>query len=200
MLASLHLTIYLTLDILSCMATIREKLKEIATETVQQAGIEAVTFRDLGKAVGIKSSSVIYHFKNKDGLMLEIAQDYVDGFFNRIKEIDDNFDQPRDKLTALVDLFEEVVLDGKLCLCGMLASDLSALDDKTAHVVKRFFERLEAWIAKVITSRGHYSDEYTADLAYIILSGLEGAMLLDKTVGQTKRLTAMKGWIRTLCE
>jgi len=180
------------------MKQIKDKLKQIATETAQKSGVGAVTFRELGKAVGIKSSSVVYHFENKDGLLYEIVTDYRDSFFQEINNIDNKFNTADQKLAALTDIFLSVVVEGKFCLCGMLASDANALDDKTRQFVRGFFNELEQWVTEVIASHASLNNALAPGLAQIIVSGLEGAMLLDKTDGTTARLTAMKGWIASL--
>jgi AcrR family transcriptional regulator len=51
------------------VANVKDELKRLATEQTQRGGVRSVTLRDLGRAVGIKSPSVLYHFKNKDTLV-----------------------------------------------------------------------------------------------------------------------------------
>jgi AcrR family transcriptional regulator len=50
------------------VTNVKDELKRLATEQTQRGGVRSVTLRDLGRAVGIKSPSVLYHFKNKDTL------------------------------------------------------------------------------------------------------------------------------------
>ena len=54
----------------------KEKLIKIAITTIQKYGINGLTIRALGNTVGIKSSSVLYHFNNKDGLLNELIKVY----------------------------------------------------------------------------------------------------------------------------
>jgi len=182
------------------MVNVKERLKLIATEAAQRAGVSAVTFRELGKAVGIKSSSVIYHFKNKDGLLLEITKDYTDHILSLLKDIDRDYDQANDKLEVLINFWEGILAEGKFCLCGMLASDINALDDKTNSAVQQYFDALEKWIAGVIKSSGKFDAQQANNYAKIILSSIEGAMLLDKVIGQPKRLSALRYWVSSLLQ
>jgi len=182
------------------MANVKERLKLIATEAAQRAGVSAVTFRELGKAVGIKSSSVIYHFKNKDGLLLEITKDYTDHTLLLLKDIDSDYDQANDKLVAFIKVLEKSLAEGKICLCAMLASDIEALDDKTNYAVQQYFDALEEWITGVIKGSGKFDAQQASNYAKIILSAIEGAMLLDKVIGQPKRLVALRYWVSSLLQ
>jgi len=175
------------------MSSTKERMIAIATETAQKAGVRAITLRELGDAVGIKSSSVMYHFRSKDGLLQEIANSYLDLFFLRLKAIERTFPDPGQRLQALVDLFEEALIANKMCLCGMLAAESAELDHETQATTRRFFRRLEAWVADQLKEAG--TDPV---LAPLIVSGLEGAMLLDRLDGKNARLQVVRNWLMTL--
>ena len=51
------------------------KIKETALELFATRGYESTTMRDIGKAVGIKGSSIYAHFRSKDEIFLQIAAD-----------------------------------------------------------------------------------------------------------------------------
>jgi len=46
----------------------RQKLEEVAITAVQHGGLKSLSFRTLADEVGIKSSSVHYHFPEKSHL------------------------------------------------------------------------------------------------------------------------------------
>lgn len=175
------------------MPSIKEKMIAIATETAQKAGVRAITIRELGAAVGIKSSSVMYHFRSKDGLLQEISTAYLDLFFLRLDGIERTTPTPGQRLQALVDLFEEALNADKMCLCGMLAAESAELDHETQATTRRFFQRMEAWAADQLKEAG--ADPAPASL---IVSSLEGAMLLDRLDGKNERLQAVRKWLMTL--
>ena len=64
----------------------KEKLISIATDTVQRAGVHAITMRNIGSAAGIKSSSVMYHFKNKMGYFRKLPVHIYSSFSNDWKK------------------------------------------------------------------------------------------------------------------
>jgi len=175
------------------MNNIKEDLIKIATNTVQKSGINALTIRNLGVSVGIKSSSVMYHFKSKDGLLYELINNYADGFSQYLENLSLEYEDPKTRLLKFVDVFEAVLKDGKFCLGGMLASQNDSLDILTKEKTKSFFKEAEKWIAKTIEDK-----ENSSSLAKVIISSLEGAMLLDKLDEQTQRLDAVRSWLKNL--
>ena len=47
----------------------KESIEQVALDMFSKRGYHAVSIRDIGKAVGIKESSIYYHFKNKQAIM-----------------------------------------------------------------------------------------------------------------------------------
>ena len=175
------------------MDTVKDKLIEIATDTVQKSGINALTMRELGNAVGIKSSSVMYHFKSKDGLMYELVSSYSEGFTLYLENLTKKYSDPQTRLHKFIDIFEDVLKDGKFCLCGMLASQNENLDILTRDKTREFFAVSEVWVEETLTK-----EQNDVLLAKVIISSLEVAMLLDKLDEKTQRLNAVRAWLKTL--
>ncbi|NQY21689.1 MAG: TetR/AcrR family transcriptional regulator [Campylobacteraceae bacterium] len=171
----------------------KEKLIKIAITTIQKYGINGLTIRDLGNAVGIKSSSVLYHFNNKDGLLNELIKVYNENFFLILKDIDNKHTSALDRLDALVSLFQNVLSEDKLCLCAMLASDNEILDQITKKNTQDFFRELEIWIKNNILEL-----KLDANLSLVLISSLEGAMLIDKLNNNSQKLSAIRVWLKTL--
>ena len=171
----------------------KEKLINIAISTIQKYGINGLTIRELGNAVGIKPASVLYHFNNKDGLLNELIKVYNENFFSQLKDLEKTETDPRKRLEQLVSIFESVFDDDKVCLCGMLISDNQILDPITKKHTQQFFKNVEKWIEKNLLELG--LDE---NLSKIIISSLEGAILIDKIYNKNERLKAIRVWIKTL--
>jgi len=175
------------------MSEVKEKLINIAMSTIQTSGINSLTIRELGEAVGIKSSSVMYHFKNKDGLIETLLQTYSEFFFKYLDELNLTYGDKKERLDKFVDIFEGVLQEGKFCLCGMLASENESLNEHTSENTQNFFKETQKWIA------ANLQDQSNADeMAMVIISSLEGALLLDKLDAQSKRIHAVRSWIKSL--
>lgn len=54
------------------MNTTKEKILDVSLELFSQRGYSAVSIRDICKCVGIKESSVYYHFENKQNIFDEL--------------------------------------------------------------------------------------------------------------------------------
>lgn len=175
------------------MSEVKDKLIQIAMQTIQKSGINSLTMRELGEAVGIKSSSVMYHFKNKDGLIETLLQTYSEGFFTYLDELNRTCLDKKQRLNKFVDIFEGVLNEDKFCLCGMLAAENESLDKTTSQNTQNFFQETQKWIAS------NLEDEVNSEeMAMVIISSLEGALLLDKLDAKAQRLNAVRSWIRRL--
>lgn len=54
--------------------TTKKMIEEVALELFSKKGYKAVSIRDIGKQVGIKESSIYYHFSNKQAIMDSLLQ------------------------------------------------------------------------------------------------------------------------------
>jgi TetR/AcrR family transcriptional repressor of nem operon len=79
----------------------------------------------------------------------------------------------------------------RMCLCGTLAVEHETLPEPMREALARFFEENEAWLTAALT-RGR--DEGTInfsgpplDTARLVLSSLEGAMLVARAATDTSR-------------
>ena len=74
-----------------------------------------------------------------------------------------------------------------MCLCGILAAEYQTLPDAMREAITRFFENNENWLTDVLAcgqNDGSLSiDGPPRDTAQMIVSGLEGAMLVARTQG-----------------
>lgn len=70
--------------------TTKEKIMDVALHMFSERGYEAVSIRDICGEVGIKESTLYYHFKNKmdilDSLIAKF-KDYINGLLSHIDEM-----------------------------------------------------------------------------------------------------------------
>ena len=60
------------------MSSAKEKILEISLDMFSKQGYTAVSIRDICKQVGIKESSVYYHFKNKQSIFDELLNRFAE--------------------------------------------------------------------------------------------------------------------------
>jgi TetR/AcrR family transcriptional regulator, transcriptional repressor for nem operon len=176
------------------MSDKRAELEQLASDCVQRSGLRELSFRTLAERVGIKSSSVHYYFPEKGDLTAVLIGNYTEQFIQRLHAISASGLTPSRQLMAFVDLFEEAARDDKLCLCGMLAAELASLDDTSRALLQQFFKRSEDWLRALLARHpGPLAVGLPpARLAAILMSGLEGALLLDRVHGQAGHLKGQR--------
>ena len=195
------LTIYLVIDRLRlklisehAMSDKREQIEAHATRAIQSDGLKSVSFRTLADEVGVKSSSVHYHFRTKGDLARSVVERYTESFRLRLDEIARSEATLSARLAALVDVFDEVLANDDLCLCGMMAAEVRTLDDTTRAALARFFTLTEAWVADAVRAHAESAPVRLApeEFARIFVAGLEGATLVDRVGAGHDRLDAMR--------
>ena len=71
----------------------KEKIMDVAIHMFSERGYEAVSIRDICGEVGIKESTLYYHFKNKkdilDSLVIKF-KDHINGLLSHINEMDED--------------------------------------------------------------------------------------------------------------
>lgn len=184
------------------MSEKRSKLEKVATDAVQRAGLHNISFRTLAEEVGVKSSSVHYYFPEKSHLASALIERYTEAFSEKLGAIDKRTLEPRKKLDAFIKIFEDVVKAEKLCLCGMMAAEVSTLDEHNRELLSTYFKQAEDWLSAVFED---HTEQLTSDikprqLARVVMSGLEGAILIDRVDNGRDRLRAQRELIRSLIE
>jgi TetR/AcrR family transcriptional repressor of nem operon len=172
----------------------RTELQTLAQAIIQRSGLRTLSFRQLAEQAGVKSSSVHYHFPEKNDLTAVLIASYSQAFAQRLLAIDQAEPNLRRKLLAFVGLFEEAAQDDKLCLCGMLAAEMSVLDETCRSLLRDFFKHSEDWLVRML--KRHKSELLVAlspgRLAAVLMSGLEGALLLDRVHRPGNHLLAQR--------
>lgn len=178
----------------------RQELLRNATTTVRRGGSAALNFRDLGQSVGVKSSSVHYYFPTKSDLLNAIASDYATMFLGALDTGIRDSESFRQDMLALVDLFIGAQNAKLSCLCGMLATEADLLDPAVKTTVDQFFAALQQWVIRRARLRGvsRPGRLAPATFARLLMSLLEGALLLSRLNAHKASLAAAREWVENL--
>lgn len=179
------------------MSETRKQLKCIAIDQIQQGNLAAASFRELGKAAGIKSSSVHYHFQSRERLLTELLQDYDLKFFTELDAATANTHRPRLRLSALVEVFEQYHNQRQQCMSLAYAASPHELSDANLQAVQTFIERMESWVEDAL-AKASLLPVPKDQLASVIVAALGGALLFDRLNDEPKHLNAAKNWISSL--
>jgi len=95
------------------------------------------------------------------------------------------------QLRGYAELYLDVLRNRRMCLCGMLAAEYPTLPDAMQASVVSFFNQNETWLQHVLEQgRSDGSLHFTGsarDTARMIISCLEGAMLVTRPYGDIPR-------------
>jgi TetR/AcrR family transcriptional repressor of nem operon len=152
-----------------------EAILDAAERRIRDGGYNGFSFREIAADVGVKSSSVHHHFPTKEALATTVARRYSDRFEQAV-ETEEAAGVGR--VQAWQRVFRRALVeDGRMCLCGALATSAAGLPPDVALQARRFFERgLEN-----LTS-GPGKQALSPSAARRTLATLEGAMLLARAL------------------
>ncbi|NEP15152.1 MAG: TetR/AcrR family transcriptional regulator [Symploca sp. SIO2C1] len=164
-----------------------QKILSVAQRLVQERGYNAFSYGDIAEELGIRRAAIHYHFPCKNDLGRGLVVRYREACRQLLQQIDLETEDPQDKLRRYIQTHREMLQDGQMCLCGMLAAEVTTLSDAIAAEVKAFFSEHEMWVTQVLL-RGRklgvfdYKGQPEAT-ARMLLSSLEGAMLIARSQG-----------------
>jgi TetR/AcrR family transcriptional repressor of nem operon len=167
------------------------RILDSAESLVQVRGFNGFSYADVAGELSLTTASVHYHFPGKAELGRALIVRYAGRFSDALAEIDDGGGDARARLLAYAGLYADVLRDERMCLCGMLAAEYQTLPGPMRDAVIGFFDENEAWVGAVLAEgREHGSlafDGAPRDAARLIISALEGAMLVARPYGDVER-------------
>lgn len=157
------------------------EILDAAQEIIQTRGYNAFSYADISKAVGIRKASIHHHFPSKSSLGVAVIRRYREIFNNCLAEFELRKKSWIEKIHDYAMLYEEVLLKNKLCLCGMLASDIETLPRVLQKEIRGFFEDNEVWLAKILSTRYKSMPKPRLnEIAWQIISTLQGAVIMAR--------------------
>lgn len=169
----------------------KELLLAEARVQIARQGAAKTSFRTLGSALGIKSSSVHYHLGSKDRLLAQVAQDHRAAFIDAMSEA--RPETPQQRVLAVVEIFEAAFRAGHSCVCAAIGLNPESLDRDTKAALREYFDTLKSTLAEAYGDAGLGPRANT--LAQVTLAALEGALLIDHVRNGPDELGAVRSWI-----
>ena len=167
------------------------RILDVAERLAQVRGFNGFSYADIAAELGITKASLHYHFATKADLGEALIGRYAARFGEALAAINVGTSAAPAKLRGYADLYADVLRNQRMCLCGMLAAEYTTLPDAMQASVVSFFDQNEAWLRDVLEQgRGDGSLQFTGssrDVARMIISCLEGAMLVARPYGDIPR-------------
>jgi TetR/AcrR family transcriptional regulator, transcriptional repressor for nem operon len=173
------------------MSDIKIAIVDAAERRIRLGGFGGFSFREIASDVGIKSSSVHYHFPTKEDLAVAVIQRWAE---HTGKMVEIELDKNPDPVRAWAKAFRGTAQsDPHMCPCTVLGAASQDLPRQVAEEVKKYFKLCQ----NKMVSKGLSVSE-----ASKILSTLIGALVIANATGDkaeydraTRKLTGERGKI-----
>jgi TetR/AcrR family transcriptional repressor of nem operon len=173
------------------------RILDSAERLVQARGFNGFSYADVATELEVTKASLHYHFPGKDELGQALIARYSERFAAALAAIEAEVPDAPARLAAYVALYTDVLRGERMCLCGMLAAEYVTLSEPLRERLIGFFDVNEAWLERVLEQgRADGSLSFAGparETARLIVSALEGAMLVARPYGDLERFTAAAG-------
>ena len=160
----------------------KDQILDIAQALAQTRGFNGFSYADIAEELGIRKASIHHHFPSKLDLEIELLSRYRSAFANELSAIRSDEDRSIACLQRYVQLYFDTLKSHRVCLGGMMASDVGALPDELAPSLHAFFEEQLEWLTNVLRvgkKKGelNYSGSAVSQ-AHLLLAGLQGGLFI----------------------
>ena len=170
------------------------RILDVAERLVQLRGFNGFSYADIAAELHITKASLHYHYAGKAELGRALIERYAERFTAALEAIDQQESDPIAKIRAYEAIYADVLSERRMCLCGMLAAGYDTLAEPMQQAVIEFFDANEAWLTRVL-EEGEQAGKIklngpAREAAQLIVSGLEGAMLIARPYDDVQRFNA----------
>ena len=170
------------------------RILDVAERLVQVRGFNGFSYADVAAELKVTKASLHYHFAGKAELGQALIERYGARFAEALAALDTREADAPAKLDAYASLYGDVLRGQRMCLCGVLAAEYETLPEPMQNAVVQFFDENETWLVGVL-QQGREAGTLrfagsASEVARLIVSGLEGAMLVARPYGGVARFQA----------
>jgi len=156
------------------MSDAKTAIMDAAERRMQRGGFGGFSFREIAADVGIKSSSVHYHFPTKEDLAAAVIRRWAQ-YTSEL--IDKELEKDSDPVRVWTKAFRGTAFsEAHMCPCTVLGAASRDLPDLVAKEVKGFFKMCQGKLVAEGLSPGKAAE---------VLSTITGALVLANALGDT---------------
>jgi len=169
------------------MNNTRTKILDVADDLIQRVGLNAMSYKHISEAVGVRKASIHHHFPKKETLVDELLEGCASSYGSRYQQIvDDRGDAPK-KLRNLAAVFEEGLSNKKLCLIGSISTCQNTLHDSSCLILQNTIQNTVC-IFSAVFDQGRQEKSLTftgtdEEAAFAFFSLLVGAQTIARSHG-----------------
>ena len=174
----------------------KDQILHSAQALAQIRGFNAFSYADIADELGIRKASIHHHFPSKLDLEAELLTRYRSDFVKELGSIKSSVSDSTGQLQRYIELYFSTLKSNRICLGGMMASDVGALPEELAPALKSFFAEQLEWLADVLRvgkKNGELNFSGSAEShANVLLAALQGGLLLANAMGDEAVFVKMK--------
>jgi TetR/AcrR family transcriptional regulator, transcriptional repressor for nem operon len=156
------------------MGDVKAAIMDAAERRIQQGGFGGFSFREIAADVGIKSSSVHYHFPTKEDLAAAVIRRWAE-YTSEL--IDSELQKDPDPVRVWTKAFRGTAFsEAHMCPCTVLGAASRDLPKLVAKEVKGFFRMCQDKLVAEGLSRSKAAE---------VLSTITGALVVANALGDT---------------
>jgi TetR/AcrR family transcriptional repressor of nem operon len=166
----------------------KQEVMMAARLMVQAGGYNALSFRDLAEAVGVKSSSIHYYFPTKGDLGAALARQYTEEFMAYLDGLLADDVDWRECIARYAAVFRETLTrENRMCMAGVLAAERPSLAPEVQVEVERFTATIVDWLARTLAiGKPGMEPAALKKWALAVFSAIEGAQLVARGCNDVK--------------
>jgi TetR/AcrR family transcriptional regulator, transcriptional repressor for nem operon len=163
------------------------RILDVAEQLVQVRGFNGFSYADVAAELQLTKAALHYHFASKNELGEALIERYSARFGESLDDLEARYPDAPLRLRHYAGLYAQVLRDGRMCLCGMMAADYETLPSSTRTAVLGFIRVNREWLSRVL-AQGREQGSLTfsgspSEVALLVFGGLEGAMLIARPLG-----------------
>jgi TetR/AcrR family transcriptional regulator, transcriptional repressor for nem operon len=156
------------------MSDVKTEIMDAAERRMQQGGFGGFSFREIAADVGIKSSSVHYHFPTKEDLAAAVIRRWAE---YTSKLVDKELEKDPNPIRVWTKAFRGTAFSkARMCPCTVLGAASQDLPEQVAKEVKGFFKMCQK---KLVT------EGLSPSKAAEVLSIITGALVVANALRDT---------------
>ena len=172
----------------------RERIMDIAYESIVQKGFAATSIEELVEAAGITKSGFFYHFKDKNDLARQLFERFLNEDEQIIATLEDRArelsDDPLQSFLIFLNIYAQMMDDMETLHPGCMVASVTYQDRMFDAEVRqmnidyllRMRERFTRWLSEVAATNPPRLEANIADLADNLTGIVEGAIILSKAL------------------
>jgi AcrR family transcriptional regulator len=129
----------------------KNQISKAALGLFIKKGIKATTTREIARKAGIAEGTIYRHFKSKNDIAAELFLNYMTMFRDRLSEAQETFDEPRESIKKMINVFFEFAKNEPKAYSYIMAGHYSELPRMTTNFSKPkdvFVNAIKKGIAK----------------------------------------------------